>query len=647
MSVCQPPESLSSVSNMVNASHGCSAGGPAGGTCDAAQHQTPNQALKPANTTELIDWPPHLKTVVLAGNPNVGKSVVFNALTGQYANVSNFPGTTVDMSVGQLQQYPQVVVKDTPGIYGLSGLSEEETIAQQVLDEADVVLNVVSAITLDRDLFFTQQLIDYGYTLILAVNQMDEATALGLTLDLPTLAKRLGIPVLPTVATQSQGLQAVVNQLPNACKGHGTPECPVGQVRQLESNTGSRLMVYGQRRQHLKGVLSGIVSAQQAVVWHKQVADNIGQGLLHPVLGLLAGLVVMALLYQIIGVWVAGDVVNFTEKHLMLDGVVPWIKHAVGLVVPANTILSTILVGEFGVLTLSVQYIFGVLFPLVLGFYLYMALLEDCGYLPRIAVLADGLLNRIGLNGRAVIPLILGFGCVTMATVSTRVLTSQRERTIASTLLAITIPCSAQIGVIAGLMALAGGLTAWLIYLAVLGAILLTIGSVLNKLLPGRSGGLLLDLPPMRLPMWRNIWTKTWVRTKIFLWEAAPLFILGSLLVSVVQAFGWLTTIQGWLAPITVAWLKLPAETANAFIMGMVRRDFGAAGMYFLAPQMTPTQILTSLLVITLFVPCIASATVMTKERGWVEGITVLLSSWVLAFLVGGLFARLMAFSLF
>jgi ferrous iron transport protein B len=291
---------------------------------------------------------------------------------------------------------------------------------------------------------------------------------------------------------------------------------------------------------------------------------------------------------------------------------------------------------------MSIQYIFGVLFPLVLGFYVYISILEDCGYLPRIAVLSDAVLSRIGLNGRAVIPLILGLGCVTMATVSTRVLTSQRERTIASTILAITIPCSAQLGVIMGLMALAGGFKGWAIYCAILVTILLVLGTALDKLLPGKSSALVLDLPPMRLPAMKNIAIKTWVRTKGFLLEAAPLFMLGSLLVAISQATGWLDGIQDLLKPVTVSLLHLPAESAQAFIMGMVRRDFGAAGLLFLANQMTAVQILTSLVVITLFVPCIASATVIWKERGIRETAIVLVGSWLLAFGAGALVCRVL-----
>jgi ferrous iron transport protein B len=589
---------------------------------------------------------PSGRVVVLAGNPNVGKSVFFNAFTGQYANVSNFPGTTVDVPKGALKGYPDVLLKDTPGVYGLSSLSEEEAVAEKSILAADVVVNVVSALTIERDLFLTQQIIDYGKPLIVAVNQLDEARARGMTVDTARLSKLLGVPVFETVATENQGLDTVREAIDRAAMGHTTPDCPPpATVAELEANMGTRMRMYGLRRVHVNAIVGQVVKHPvnaAGLTAGKRVSQAVGQALLNPVIGLMTSLLVLLALYQLIGVWVAGDLVDWVENGIMLRYVVPVIQQGLGQWVPVDSWLYTLLAGEFGVVTMSIQYIFGVLFPLVLGFYIYMSILEDCGYLPRIAVLADGVLSKIGLNGRAVIPLILGLGCVTMATVSTRVLSSQRERTIASTILAITIPCSAQIGVIVGLMALAGGLSAWLLYCVILFTILLLLGTVLNKLLPGRSTSLVLDLPPMRVPSLKNVATKTWVRTKVFLLEAAPLFMLGSLLVSTVQILGWLQAIQNAVSPVTQWLLHLPAESANAFIMGMVRRDFGAAGLYFLAEKMTPVQIMTALIVITLFVPCIASATVIWKERGIKEGFTVLVGSWVLAFAVGGVLTRLL-----
>jgi ferrous iron transport protein B len=598
--------------------------------------------------------------LVLAGNPNVGKSVVFQALTGQFVEVSNFPGTTVSIKQGQLlahwlsgsNQSPAPQLLDAPGVYGLSGLSEEEQVAQQAIESAHLVINVVSAPTLKRDLFLTQQLIDWQCPLLVAVNQLD-ALPLNQSLDLEELERLLGVPVVGLVATKGQGFEALMAALPKASQAHAQQQAqrlsdlPEAEaLRALEADPGQRLTLYGQRRQRAtllaKKVLKVASTHETSVSWQQQVSKSLGQALLHPLWGAVGLLSILLGLYQLLGVWIAGDLVDLLEGQLLLGWVLPPVQQALANLPP---LLNQLLAGEFGIITMSLQYIVGVMFPLVLGFYLYLSILEDSGYLPRLAVLADGLLNRVGLNGRALIPLILGLGCVTVATLSTRVLTSQRERTIATALLGITIPCSAQLGVIMGMMALAGGLVGWLFYIAVLVALFGGIGSVLNRLLPGRSTPLLLDLPPMRLPRWQNALNKAWKRTMGFLQEATPLFIMGTALVSVANVSGALTWIEQSLAPITETLLHLPGEAASAFLMGMVRRDFGLAGFYQLQDQLNSVQLMTSLVVITLFVPCVASAAVMWKERGWAEGVGVLAVSWVLAFAVGGVLTRLLEFA--
>jgi ferrous iron transport protein B len=621
-----------------------------------ATAETDHAVTAPSASSPLKrKFPQAKQTVVLAGNPNVGKSLFFNAYTGMYVNVSNFPGTTIDIPKGMMEgggEMADTLLMDTPGVYGMSGLSEEERVAEEAIRSADIVINVVSALSLERDLFLTQQLLDYGLRMVVAVNQMDEAEARHLKIDLAYLEKQLGVPVVPTVATARDGFNELKKIIPHARVGLAIPDCPAPEeLLALESNPGRRMQTYGLRRQHVNGLAQNAVrntrpSSDKSV----QLSQRIGQLLLNPLVALASMLLVLFALYQVVGIWVAGDLVTLTEGKFMLGqdsgvwpGLVPIMQGLIGRAFTPGSLAYTILGGEFGVLTMSVQYIFGVLFPLVLGFYVYISILEDCGYLPRIAVMADALLMRIGLNGRAVIPLILGLGCVTMATVSTRVLTSNRERTIASTILAITIPCSAQLGVLIALMAKAGGVSAWAVYCGTLLIILTILGSFLNKLLPGRSTGLVLDLPPIRLPNARNIARKTWVRTVVFLQEAAPLFMLGSLLVAVLQATHGLEAIQNALGPIIQAVLHLPAQTAQIFVMGLVRRDFGAAGLYLMADQLSAIQLLTCLMVITLFVPCFASATVIWKERGMREGVLVLAGSWLLAFGVGALLARVLA----
>jgi ferrous iron transport protein B len=612
------------------------------------------QGIEPQCLPEPL-WNLAIKTVVLAGNPNVGKSVVFNAWTGQYAEVSNYPGTTVSLSKGSLLAHSAVTLIDSPGIYGLSSLSEEEVVAQEAILSADAVVNIVSALTLERDLFLTQQLIDWGIPLIVGVNQLDEAEQRGLVLDLERLSRQLGVSVLGCVATQQQGLEALMAQIPLARQGITTPELPAGEaLRLLESSKAQQLKIYGHRRLYLKSWVKLVCqtpSSREAQAearsmhWSKRFAKQLGLKLLSPWWGALSLVVALLSLYQLIGVWVAGDLVGLLEGA-MVQGWVPLaqqvFKWAVPGELPLYGAIHTVLVGEFGLLTMTPRYIIGVLVPLVFGFNLYLALLEDCGYMPRLAALSDAVLRRVGLNGRAIVPLILGLGCVTMATISTRVLTSQKERTIANTLLAITIPCTAQLGVIMGMMAIAGGLKAWLVFITLLGALFIAIGTLLNQLIPGYASSLIIDLPPLRLPQLSNLAKKVYNRSISFIIEATPLFALGALLVSVAQVTGLLDWVQVALAGVTKTLLHLPKEAASAFIMGTVRRDFGLAGFYTLKNQLTTVQMMTALMVMTLFVPCIASATVMWKERGWREGAWVLLLSWTLAFSVGAVVTRLL-----
>jgi ferrous iron transport protein B len=277
--------------------------------------------------------------------------------------------------------------------------------------------------------------------------------------------------------------------------------------------------------------------------------------------------------------------------------------------------------------------------PLVIGFYLLLSVLEDSGYLPRIAALTDRSLTAVGLNGRAIIPMILGLGCVTMGTLTTRILGSKRERFIATALMAIAVPCTAQIAVIAALMARTGALfsAAYVIFLVLVFGI---VGAVLNKVLPGQSTDLLIDLPSLRLPRLDNVMRKSFTKVWHFMKEVTLFFALGALLISVMQVTGALAWVIAFASPLMIGWLGLPAEAATAFVMGFVRRDFGATG--FFSMNLTDAQLLVGMITITLFVPCIASAMVIWKERGAAYFAGLFAGSIALALLVGGLVWRLL-----
>lgn len=599
---------------------------------------------------------PGKRKIVLVGNPNVGKSIFFSSWSGMYADVSNFPGTTVEISSGKIGED---VLLDTPGVYGVSSFNDEERVARDVILTADLVVNVIDATHLERDLFLTLQLVDMGIPMVVAMNFCDDAESLGIGIDSRKLEELLGVPVIATAAVKNRGLKEVFSALSLARPGLSHPEVDQAVTRLLDriDTRPEALMVlegdnivaerhgvapenererfYMLRRQRANEIVAATVIRPERAA---RLRDMLGQLCLHPVSGLVILLGVLWGCYQLIGVWVAGDIVGLTEETIMQGHWEPWIRGLVEPVIAESSILGQILIGEFGVLTMTITYLLGLLLPLVIGFYVALSILEDSGYLPRLATFVDRMMTAIGLNGRAVIPMILGLGCVQLGTITTRILGSKRERSIATAIINFVVPCSAQLGVIFGMLA-AVGFTLSMTYAGVIFACLAVVGTVLNKFLPGQSSALLIDLPPMRLPRPTNVLRKTVIRSFFFMKEAYVWFFAGSLGVSLLQVTGGLKAWQNLVAPLTVGWLSLPAEASTAFVMGMVRRDFGAAGLTDLA--LSPWQVVVSLVVITLFVPCIASLMILFKERGVKEALAVWLGAWVLAFSVGGILAQI------
>jgi ferrous iron transport protein B len=599
-----------------------------------------------------------VRTIVLAGNPNVGKSVVFNALTGTYVDVSNFPGTTVELTRGSMGDADVV---DTPGVYGVSSFNDEERVARDVILEADTVVNVVDAVHLERDLFLTLQLVDMGKPMVVALNMIDEARANGVEIDTDLLSDLLGVPVIETVAVRNQGMSELKDALDKARTGHSDPELDAGLVQMasrvgcrseallvLEADetvagrhgiqpaeTASRDAIYLRRRDRVNDIVGHVV---RHTTEGANLSTRISAAMMNPLTGIPMLLVLLWGMYKVLGEWVAGGIVDGLEEVFFEPIFMPFVEGLIGAVFAEGSALFTILAGEFGMLTMAPMYLFGVILPLVTGFYLLLALLEDSGYLPRIAALADRSLSSMGLNGRAVIPLILGLGCVTMGTLTTRILGSKRERFIATALMAIAVPCSAQIAVIAALMAGVGPAYA-AAYFGALLVIFIGVGTVLGRLVPGSSTDLLIDLPSLRVPRLDNVLRKSFMKIYHFMKEVTVFFLLGALAISVLEITGALTAIQAFAVPLTVGWLGLPAEAATAFVMGFVRRDFGAAG--FFTMSLTAAQLLVAMVTITLFIPCIASVMVIWKERGaaYVGGLFA--ASLGIAFLAGGVLARI------
>ena len=598
--------------------------------------------------------------IVLTGNPNVGKTALFNGLSGIYGDVSNFPGTTVDVCYGRIGKD---IIIDTPGVYGVSSFTGAEKLVRELILSADVVIDVVDAGHLERDLFLTLHLIDLGLPVIVALNMSDETARHGVNVDREALEDVLGVPVIPTVAVERVGIEILVESLPKARKGCrdtvlqgrlsemaaelGTSEAmallllegDVSIAGMLDLPPGNeRISIYNKRRQRLNEIVD-LVSSDLQVPGN--FLDLLGNIMIRPLTGFPILVLILALMYQVVGVFFAQVVVDFTEGTIMEGYYEPFVRSSLAASLDLDSPLGVVLTGQFGLLTMAVTYVLGLLAPLVIGFFFVLSLLEDSGYLPRVAILMDRLLGIIGLNGLAVIPLVLGFGCVTAATITTRLLPTDRERRIAIFLLALAVPCSAQLAFVTAIMSRLG-LIYFMLYVLIILVVMVIAGVIMAAALPGLSAPLLLDLPHLRVPRADNVLIKTWMRSWQFIKEAFPLFVGGSLFLSLLRVTGALELIQNSMDPITVGWLNLPPESASAFVMGLIRRDFGTAGILGL-PMSTGDQFV-AMVSLTLFVPCIASVMIIFKERGWKEGMVIWFSVLALAFIIGGVVARMLGF---
>ncbi len=646
--------------------------------------------------------------IVLAGNPNVGKSCVFNYMSGMYVDVSNFPGTTISITRGH---YKGNDVFDTPGIYGVGSFNDEEKVARDIILSADVIINVVNAVNLDRDLFLTLQLIDMGKKVSVLLNFNDELKKRKIRIDTKKLSELLGVEVFKTAAVDKQGFEKLNEAIEKAKVGNQELDLhfmlqqvtnkSISQAEALlilegdesiakKNNTecgtaDERERIYIGRRNRVNEIFDAVEYEDSK---KGEIFNWFGRLSLNPITGLPILALMLVLMYFFIGDLVSQRIVDYTENTIgrgffeyNLKSIVAEHSDTKIDVIQFDTegnkignksfifteglnsneplkkefehyskvegaethfqfsnFFLKLLFGEFGIITMTTTYLLFLLLPLVLAFYLIMALLEDSGYLPRLATMLDRSFNKIGLNGRAVIPIMLGFGCITMANITTRLLGTEREKSIVTAILQFVIPCSAQLAVIAALLS-GAGISALLLYVSVIGTVLIVLSTVLNKMLPGESSPLLIDLPAIRVPRIDNILKKTFFRSWGFMKEAGFWFFIGALAVGLMEITGILKVWQNILEPLTTTWLKLPKEAANAFVMGMVRRDFGAAGLFQMS--LTVMQKTVSIITITLFVPCIASFVVMLKERGLKEGMIIWTGTWVAAFFIGGLVAQL------
>ncbi|MFQ5767547.1 MAG: ferrous iron transport protein B [Acidobacteriota bacterium] len=631
--------------------------------------------------------------LVLVGNPNVGKSVLFGSLTHTYVAVSNYPGTTVEVCRSRLAGSGPAggaagMVVDTPGTNTLIPTSEDEKVTRDILLAGGYrgVVQVGDAKNLRRILLLTVQLAEMAVPMVLCLNMRDEAARRGLSIDRERLSRILGIPTVETVAVRHHGLKELRRALkapdrssfrvrysdpiedgiqrllpllpltPVSARSlalmvlaedetlvdylHASlDEKQMDQVRKVIRETGR---AYGEpvraviSRERLASV-DRVVSRVQKTGPRRDpvLAAWLERMTMHPIWGVPVLLAVLWAAYEFVGVFGAGTAVDFIENRIFNGFINPGAISLADRFVPVP-FLRDLLVGDYGLITMALTYAIAIILPIVATFFLSFGFLEDSGYLPRLAVMVNRVFKLMGLNGKAVLPMVLGLGCDTMATLTTRILETRKERMIVIILLALGVPCSAQLGVIFALLS-GLSLAALGIWMTAVTLTLFGVGFLAARLLPGEGSDFILELPPIRRPRLSNLLAKTLGRIEWYLKEAAPLFFAGTFILFLLDRAGALQVLEEMARPLIVSLLSLPAATTQVFIVGFLRRDFGAAGLLQMSArgEMDPIQVVVALVTITLFIPCIANLLMIIKERGWKTAMAISAFIFPFALLVG------------
>ncbi len=562
-----------------------------------------------------------MKKIVLMGNPNVGKSVVFSRLTGAQVIASNYPGTTVDFSKGKMRLDGDLVeIVDAPGTYSLESSNKAEEVAVKMLGKADLIVNVIDATNLERNLFLTLELLESKKPVVVALNMWDETKHLGINIDVEKLEQFLKVPVMPMVALTGEGVNELVGRFNSAC-------APEGMKTKSEEE---RWVEIG----HI------IKKVQHVTHRHHTIWDMIADATIKPATGMPIAIITILISFWIvrnIGENLIGYVFEplfdlYTPFAMSMSN---WLGH--GFL--HDLFIGKLIDGEIeyvesmGLLTTGLFVPFGMVLPYIIAFYLMLAVLEDSGYLPRLATLMDTLFHKLGMHGHGIVPVFLGLGCNVPGALSIRTMETRKQRFISATLMAISVPCMAQIAMIFGILG-PHDLVYVLMVFVTLMMIYVLVGLTLNRYVMGESPEIFLEIPPYRMPSAITILKKTWMRIRWFLTEAIPFLFLGVLIVNVLYAIGFLEWLGVLFAPITEGWLGLPKEATAALLVGFLRKDL-AIGM-LLPLGMTAMQLVIAATILTIYFPCVATFAVLLKELGVRDMIKSMVIMIVTALSVGG-----------
>ncbi len=668
--------------------------------------------MAPERISDRFSEPVEL-IIALAGNPNVGKSVIFNSLTGVGVICANYPGVTVDICLGTTKYLGRTIgVVDLPGAYSFGAAAEDQLATRRFLFEENphAVIYVLDATNLERNLYMLLQFIDFKIPLVVMLNLVDEAARQGITVDADRLSSLLGVPVIPAVATEGRGVSEAVKAAVEVAEGklkikpirisygrdveetvseltrviikvldHAPDNVPVRALALMmlegDKDISQRVSkVKGGRealqkaaglageieRQHGEAAgtrisrerfgLAGVIaeSAKSKAGKREPLSTRLWSLTIKPKTGVPILMAVLAFLFSFL--FIVGNFLSDLLSRAWVLTASPPIKYVIFGIFGHGELARTLLWGfDAGIeaaLTIGVPY--------VLVFYFMLAFLEDSGYLNSIAFLTDTMLHKLGLHGRAIIPMIAGMGCNVPAIIGTRVLTSKREKFIAS-LIIVLVPCSARITVVIGGVGKYAGVWYALGIFVISALLVVGLGLVINKILPGEPTGLVMEMFGLRRPSFKAMAQKTWWRFRDFFFVALPVVIGGSLVLGGLYETGWIWTLSAPLKPLIEGWLGLPMIAGVALIFGVLRKElalqflvtfgiaeYGAQATNLLS-FMTKTQLFVYGLVTVIYIPCLAAIAVLGRELGWKRASVIIAITVGFALLLGGLAYRVLA----
>ncbi|MDD3625771.1 MAG: ferrous iron transporter B [bacterium] len=547
-----------------------------------------------------------MKQIILAGNPNVGKSVVFNRLTGVRVISSNYPGTTVEFSKGHIHIHGEHIdILDVPGTYSLDPSSPAEEVATKILheksrEEGNILVIVADSTNLERNLLLTLQLLNLKMRTVLCLNFWDETAHHGIKINVEKLEEHLGVPVIKTTAVSGEGIKELVDKIPEA------------RVSTFQYNENDKWNQIGE-------VISLV---QQVTHKHHTLRDRLQELTIHPVTGLPIALIILFISFEIvrfIGEGINVYVITPIFEILWKPVLVKLSELIVNIPILFHILIGDLVNGEidfglsFGLLSTGLYVPLAAVMPYVLAFYIVLSFMEDTGYLPRLAILLDWFMHKVGLHGMSVIPMLLGFGCNVPGILASRILETKRERFIAMTLTAITVPCMAQIAMIFGLIGKFGAKGVLPVFI-ILFIIWLVLGIIMNRYVKGESPEIFLEIPPYRFPHFPTLFKKIQMRIHGFFKEAIPFVLLGVFLVNILYSLGIIGFLSKLFEPVIGFLFGLPPESVGAMVIGFLRKDV-AVGM--LAPLgMSLKQSIIASVILTIYFPCVATFIMLLKELG-------------------------------